>query len=375
MIKDIRILMFVPQYPFPVVGGLEKQAHELAKKLVGLGYSIEVLSGVVDHTNKKNEFIDGVLVYRLRWFKFKLFRFLLSPFMIIFFFAKNHKKYKLVHVHQHSWIGLFVILISKCFQLRVLTKLPSWGELGVLSIINSKFGQLKKRIFFLSDGVVVITQQSILELTSNGFPRNRIYFSPNGITIPRVNENPNVNNSKVVRVVYVGRLIELKQIDKLFIIWGKISKSISQKIELIICGNGPEAYNLLKLSESMNTNNIFFKGHVENVRLELLKSDIFVLPSRVEGNSNAILEAMMCGLPVVSTITGGTPFMVGDVGIPFLSGISDFNKMEVSLRLLIEDGILRKQIGNEMKSRVQNNFSIDIVAKNYLNIYSDLLNC
>ncbi len=363
--------MFVPQYPFPVVGGLEKQSHELSMKLVELGHNVTVLSGTVKN-NKKNEIIKGVTIFRFNWYKLKAIRFIVSPFYISFFFFKNRKKYDILHVHQHSWIGLFVILLGSVFRIPVLTKLPSWGELGVDSIVDSFLGNIKKKILFSSKGIVVITEQSVNELKKYQYATEKIFFCPNGINL--ISNKKNRQNNDILKIIFVGRLIEIKQIDKLILQWDEIKNLTTKNIELIICGEGPEYTNLKLLQQKIsNKDSIKFLGHTANIHEQLLNSDIFVLPSRVEGNSNAILEAMMCGLPIVSTLTGGTPFMVGEIGRQFLSNIEDFEKIKNDILILVENKKLRIEIGEIMRKIIENNFSMEIVAKKYVNIYEKLL--
>src|SRR5207248_9970637 len=62
-----RVLMVVPQYPYPVVGGLERQAHELALALRALGINVQVLSGRVMPTQPDLEDVEGIPVHRLPW--------------------------------------------------------------------------------------------------------------------------------------------------------------------------------------------------------------------------------------------------------------------------------------------------------------------
>ena len=68
----MRILMAVPKYPFPIVGGLERQAYELAKALVQRGHAVHALSSRFDPSQTDVELIDGVQVHRVKWVEFRL---------------------------------------------------------------------------------------------------------------------------------------------------------------------------------------------------------------------------------------------------------------------------------------------------------------
>jgi glycosyltransferase involved in cell wall biosynthesis len=96
--------------------------------------------------------------------------------------------------------------------------------------------------------------------------------------------------------------------------------------------------------------------------------DIFVLPSVVAGNSNAILEAMAAGLPIVSTPVGGTPMLVGPHGTQLLFDVNDDSLARTLIRL-IRDGQTRQTIGAQMRARVADYFNIQHVAHVYANAY------
>ena len=67
----MRILMAVPKYLFPIVGGLERQAYELAKALVQRGHAIHALSSRFDPRHCGFEMIDGIKVHRVKWVEFR----------------------------------------------------------------------------------------------------------------------------------------------------------------------------------------------------------------------------------------------------------------------------------------------------------------
>ena len=112
-----------------------------------------------------------------------------------------------------------------------------------------------------------------------------------------------------------------------------------------------------------------FRGHVEDVRSHLPEMDVFVLPSQAEGNSNAVLEAMAAGLPIVSTRVGGTPMLVGHEGANFLCEPGDVDSMAANMLKLIRDPELRVQVGSAMRRRVERHFDISRVAQTYAAAY------
>src|SRR5690606_8036606 len=118
---------------------------------------------------------------------------------------------------------------------------------------------------------------------------------------------------------------------------------------------------------------VMLRGHVDGVREKMKNADVFVLPSLNEGNSNALLEAMAAGLPIVSTRVGGTPLLVGNEAAPWLCEPGDIDALADRLTRLIEDESTRKALGVAMRSRVEQYFDIGKVASSYTCAYRCLL--
>ena len=101
--------------------------------------------------------------------------------------------------------------------------------------------------------------------------------------------------------------------------------------------------------------------------------DCFVLPSRAEGISNTILEAMACGLPVVATDVGGNGELVdaGHTGSLVRSG--DAGALAQALSLLAQDPALARAHGRAGRERVLVRFSLQSMVASYQRVYDDVL--
>ncbi len=114
-------------------------------------------------------------------------------------------------------------------------------------------------------------------------------------------------------------------------------------------------------------------GETDHVIEVLQDADIFVLPSRAEGISNALLEAMACGLPaIVSDIPGNRDVITHNMnGIIFT--VDDPESLIQNLLLILDQPKLRELLGGKARKTVENYYSMDSVADRYISLYQDLM--
>jgi len=100
---------------------------------------------------------------------------------------------------------------------------------------------------------------------------------------------------------------------------------------------------------------------------------VFVLPSKSEGISNTILEAMATGLPVVATRVGGNPELVVEGVTGELVPPENPAALATALQRYVDDKDKQRQQGHAGRERVEQQFSIENMVNEYLTVYSDLL--
>ena len=371
-----RVIFFVPQYPYPVMGGLERQSHNLSKALTGLGLEIRVLSEKITPEQPDTENVEGVSVTRMRWFRWRLLRFLFTPFYMFIDLWRERDNYDVIHLHQHSWIGLYLITLARLLKKPILTKLPNVGELGVPGMRKQPLGPLRLALFLRSSGIVAMSEVSVQELLDVGYPRSRILKVPNGIEhFPRGEESSGEleGENSPCRVVFAGRLVEQKRLDVLLAAWAKLHEKLEGRAILELWGEGPLGDDLKRQCKDLGiAESVVFAGHLQDVASRLRSVDIFVLPSMVEGNSNAVLEAMEAGLPVVATPVGGTPMQVGPEGAALLFPVGDHEALAEKLISLVLDPDFRKTSGQAMHERIGSFFDLEKVATSYFCAYRTL---
>jgi glycosyltransferase involved in cell wall biosynthesis len=131
---------------------------------------------------------------------------------------------------------------------------------------------------------------------------------------------------------------------------------------------------LQTLVRDLNLSDYFhFVGGITNLREHLSAADIFVLPSRSEGFSNAIVEAMAAALPVVATNVGGNAEAVKDGVSGFVVPSDDPAALSAAITRLLSDPSLAKAMGEAGKDLVAENFTAEAMMNRIIVAYGNLL--
>jgi len=169
-------------------------------------------------------------------------------------------------------------------------------------------------------------------------------------------------------VIFTGRLETEKRVDQLIQIWFQVHKQYTDA-HLLILGTGSQAEKLKRTAGE----GILFGGLVGDTAPYLQTADLFVLPSISEGLSNALLEALATGLPVVVTPTGGTTDIVRHKVSGWL--VQDYNPQNLLKGILafLDNQSLRESCAHEGQSYVIENYSLTNTADNLCKLYQNVL--
>lgn len=142
-------------------------------------------------------------------------------------------------------------------------------------------------------------------------------------------------------------------------------KSKGRNFFYIIVGDGPRRSELESLVSSHGMEaNVMFTGRITNVGDYLDISDIMIHSSLGEGCSNAILEGMFHGLPIIATKVGGTPEIVSEKNA-LLFEYGDAVTLEKHMNILISDPSLMQTMGSESRDLAKGRFGLDTMINRY----------
>lgn len=355
----MNILMFDAAYPPPIIGGKEKQAHLLARELFRQGQRVQALSYY--HNGNNSEIYEGIPVKRIR-------RGILSVPCFLFQLIRLRSAFRILHIHTPSRIGLIMAISGYVFNYRVLFKFPGQTILDNRSLINSF---LLRIVFKTSKQLIVLEEITKNKLLKIGIKDNKIFNAVNGVEINKLKSYSSVSNEIVL--LYVGRLVPIKGCDYLL---NSCSILDSRKInwKLLLIGDGPLQSNLELLAKKLKiSDRVYFKGYQTNTIEFMRNADLLVLPSRSEGMSNALLEAVSVGLPIVATDVGAARLIVGDFAPRYLCKPLDKVDMARKIEDLAGNSEMRSRYGEYLFERGKKIFSIEEVANSYRTIYNKIL--
>ena len=193
---------------------------------------------------------------------------------------------------------------------------------------------------------------------------------PNGVDTLRFHPSENhESRTDSLTAISVGRLIARKGFPDLLRAWARLVESRSA-CSLRIVGDGPDQFTLENIINELGIgDSVELAGRMswEAMPDVLRAADLFVLPSHNEGMSNALLEAMASGLPVVSTNVGGAVELLGDYPNVIVSR-GDVGALARVLGQLLDDQERRERLGRAMRRKAES-LSWHAVADAYLRLY------
>lgn len=215
------------------------------------------------------------------------------------------------------------------------------------------------------DKIVVLTEEDKINNWKNN---SKVIVIPNPLTNICTKESTLEEKT----VIAVGRLEYPKNFQSLIKAWTHVAeKHPDWKLE--IWGEGSKRVELENLINKLNLKkHVFLKGYTYDIQSQMLKASIFALSSIFEGFGLVIVEAMSCGLPVVSyACPCGPKDIITEGEDGFFVEVNDEIVLAKKINLLIENGALRKQMSDAAKIKAEQ-FNIYNVASLWMQLFNSL---
>ena len=222
--------------------------------------------------------------------------------------------------------------------------------------------------------VVTNSVQSLQTIRSNGLTLRPIILLENAVDCEQF--KPLLVSRKTpscLHILAVGRLVELKRHDLYLRAFARARRSVPSLLARIV-GEGPQRTALEDLVAELNIEDaVEFLGAQCDMAPIYQHADMLVLTSDFEGTPNVVLEAMACGLPVVTTRAGAIPGLVEDGETGSVTDLGDVEAIASAIVDLALHPDKRERMGKEARARVVAQHSLAMLGPRLWAIYAQVL--
>ena len=382
----------------PVTGGGETQARSLAEGLAAEGMRVHVITRRSDAALAPVDTVGGVPVHRVgpagpgQLKKWGL------VFTGLVELARLRKRYDVLLVCGFRVLGIPAMLASLFSRKPCVLKADSQGELSGaffdaglarLKLRHDRFPvslAVKLRNLLLRRAACFVAMSAVIEqeYLALGVAPDRIRRIPNSVDVGRF-APADAARRKELRgrldipqdrrvAIYTGRLVTTKGLPSLLRAWREVAARCPDAL-LVLVGSGGlglqncEALLRRQVREWGLEDRVLFTGSVENVHEYLQASDLFVFPTEREAFGISVIEAMACGLPVITTGVDG----IRDVVRPGLDALVVPPKDDAALAEVIVRGLQKGDAIDAMASEARRRAVAEFSGTRVLAAYRELL--
>lgn len=319
-------------------GGAERVVSILANEYIKMGWEVDIcmlLHNIMSYNvNKKVNIID---------LSYERYGFFLNRIKGLFSLRKYVK-------NNHADIYVpFLSKISVLFMLATLgldlngKRIVSSERIDPYSVKYPKILRILINIAFLKSNNIVFQSKKAMSFYSKKIQKKGLIIgNPVDLTIEKKRERSFI-------IITAGRLVPQKNQKMLIKAFANISKEFPE-YTLHIYGEGELRQELEKEIKFLKMENkIYLKGECEKYLDKLSSAEIFVLPSNYEGLSNALLEALLMGIPTISTDCAGAEEIIENYKNGLLISRGNQKELEMGLRELISNKVLQRKLSNNAK--------------------------
>ena len=286
-------------------------------------------------------------------------------------------KIEVLHVHYaipHAYAGYMAkqMLKNEGINLPMITTLHGTD---ITLVGNHPFYKPAVTFSINKSDYVTSVSQSLKDDTLKLFKiKNKIRVIPNFIELDKMVKDPQAPCHRYVMakeneriITHISNFRKVKRIPDIIKIFYNIQKEIPAKLMMV--GDGPEKEKAEILCQELGIlEKVIFFGNSNEIDKILCMTDLFLLPSETESFGLAALEAMSCGVPVISSNSGGLPEVNFDGFSGYLSNVGDVEEMAANaLKILKDEAVLKQFKANALE--VARRFDIKNILPKYEALY------
>jgi glycogen(starch) synthase len=377
-----RLLLLNHEFP-PVGGGGGQASRHLARELAAQGHQVTVITGRFGNQPWREE-AEGFSIRRLPVLRRRLDR--SHPLeMLTFAWSGRILVPQIIQECRPEAVVAFFALpagllarhLRKRYGLPYLVSLRGGDVPGFLPEAYGRLHRLAAPLLRRvgAEAACLVANSPGLAQLAREFWRERrdsMSFIPNGVDPQSFFPGPPRPAAPPLKVVTAGRLTPQKGVDRLLEALAQLPPRDRAASLLTVIGDGPHRGRLAEQARHLGVSErVRFTGWLsrEEIRTQFQGSHLFALLSRAEGMSNALLEAMACGLPVIATAAFGSTELVQPEHNGFLVPMEDRLAVAGYWRQLLQTPELLASLGQNSLNLARS-FSWQRVGK----AYGELLN-
>lgn len=371
------------------VGGMNTYVLELSKALSQKGYFIDIFTRCVDknspavvNLNPNLRVIHLIAGPPTKIPKEKLIPYI-SQFLSSFYKFTNTKglSYDLISAHYYL-SGLIALKLKEKLRLPMLMTFHTLALMKNLVEKEEDYQRIESEFLLVkSSDKIIATSQADLEYihTLYGCPLKKISILTPGIDLAVFKPTEKGLAKRAIGaslnhklILFVGRIMPLKSIDVLlYAVKILVKKNPGSTICLWIIGEeSKESKRLMILRKLLRIETVVkFVGKVSNSKLPHYynASEVVVLPSQYESFGITALEAMACGIPVITTDTTGISNLLDKKHSPLLTSASNPIMLARKINHLLTNDGEHKRMGSEVSRKVKD-LSWANIAENFIGL-------
>ncbi|MDO8873284.1 MAG: glycosyltransferase family 4 protein [Methanoregula sp.] len=368
----MKILRVVSDLYPAVVGGIGIHAHQMSTSQARRGHEVTVLT-LNQNKLTDNELINGYRVVRFPSY-FTICGNSFAPGLILEI-LKRKRAVEIIHAHSHLFFSTNVCALARLFHSAPLiitnhglisASAPAW--------LNTLYKHTFSRVtFHIADHIICYTPIEKENIVKLGIDSKKISVIHNGVDTtlftPRVSEKTTGKK----QILWVGRFVTGKGVEYLIEAFSQVSIK-SPGTHLVLVGVGPEKPAIEERIKKLNLqSSVTFIDYLDNEKLPGIykNSDVFVLPSLMEGVPRTILEAMACGIPVVTT---NLPHLVSIIdGAGLVVPSKEPTLLSDAILTILEDTFLAEKMGQRGRKRIEQEYSWEDTVGKVLALYESVI--
>ncbi len=384
---------------FPLVGGGETDARDLARELTSLGAKTVVITRRLSQDLPRQDEVDGVPVFRVspsfggRWAKY-----LMLP-AVVGELIKRRKAYDVVCVVNFRVLGLIAAPLMRLLGKPCVMRGGTCGELSgryadasgvpsndvpfwVATLLGLRTAVLKQARYFVGISSAIMNEFAFCKVPDN-CQRLIACGVKTDLFCPVTKGEQGLLRQQLqlpqdrYLVGYSGKFNRGKGLKFLVRALAE-SLKIYPDLHLVLIGSGggqflSEEEDLKVLAQELGVSErITMTGYVQNVHAYVQCLDMFCLPTEYEALSISVLEAMACGLPVVASRVGGVPDLVDDGETGFLVEPANPELISEAIHKIRKDETIARRFSVNGRKKAER-FSLTSIAQQHLNLFLELV--